>query len=60
MAADGGPFAGAVEEGDVDCGVGFDVVGFAAFGVGVKEKVNAVAFLQRRGVSVGVIDLIVA
>lgn len=56
MATDGGPFAGAVEEGDVDCGVGFDIVGLAAFGVGVKEKVNAVVFLQGRGVSVGVIN----
>lgn len=45
VAADGGPFPGAVEEGDVDGGVGVEVVGFAAFGVGVEEEVDAVTFL---------------
>ena len=45
FAGDGGPFASGVEEGDVDFGVGFEVVGFAGFGVGVEEEVDAAAFL---------------
>lgn len=32
-----GPFAGGVEEGDVDVWVGIDVVGLAGFGVGVED-----------------------
>ena len=31
------PFTGGVQEGDVDFGFGFEVVGFAGFGVGVEE-----------------------
>lgn len=42
---DGGPFAAGVEEGDVDFGIGFQVIGFAGFGVGVEEEVEAAAFL---------------
>lgn len=45
FAADGGPFAGGVEEANVDFGVGFEIVGLAGFGVGVEEEVDAVAFL---------------
>ena len=45
LAGDGGPFASAVEEGDVDGAVGGDVVGFAGFGVGVEDQVDATGFL---------------
>lgn len=44
-AGEGGPFARVVEESDVDLGVGVEVVGFAGFGVGVEDEVDAVAFL---------------
>ena len=44
-AGDGGPFAGGVEEGDVDGGVGGEIVSFAGFGVGVEEEVDAARFL---------------
>jgi hypothetical protein len=37
LAADGRPFAGRGEEGQVDVGVGGEVVGFARFGVGVED-----------------------
>ncbi len=37
LSGNGGPFAGGVEEGDVDGAVGGDVVGFAGFGVGVED-----------------------
>lgn len=47
VAADGSPLASAVKEGDVNGGVGFEVVGFAAFGVGVEEEVDAVVFLVK-------------
>lgn len=50
FAGDGGPFAGGVEEGDVDVGIGFEVVCFAGFGVGVEEEVDATGFLEK-GVS---------
>lgn len=45
VAGDGGPFAGGIQEGDVDFGVRVQVVGFAGFGVGVEEEVDAAAFL---------------
>ena len=45
LAGDGGPFAGVVEEAEVDFGVGIEVVGLAGFGVGVEDEVDAVAFL---------------
>lgn len=48
FAANGSPFAGGIEEGDVDFGVGFQVVGFAGFGVGVEEEVDAAALLVGR------------
>lgn len=44
-AGDGGPFAGAVDEADVYFAVLGEVVGFAGFGVGVEEEVDAVALL---------------
>lgn len=46
FAANGGPFAGGVQEGNVDFGVGLQVVGFAGFGVGVEEEVEAATFLH--------------
>lgn len=45
LARDGGPFAAAVDEADVDFWVGFQVVGLAGFGVGVVDEVDAVALL---------------
>jgi len=45
FAGDGGPFAGVVEEAEVDFGVSVEVVGLAGFGVGVEDEVDAVAFL---------------
>lgn len=45
LAADGGPFAAGVEEGDVDGGIGLEVVRFAGFGVGVEEEVDTATFL---------------
>lgn len=45
VAGDGGPFAGRVDEGEVDVGVCGEVVGLAGFGVGVEDEVEAVAFL---------------
>lgn len=45
FAGHGGPFAGGVEEGDVDFRVGLEVVGFAGFSVGVEEEVDTAAFL---------------
>ena len=53
FARDRGPFASGVEEGDVDFGVGFEVVGFAGFGVGVEEEVNATTFLFKGKESAG-------
>lgn len=44
-AGDGRPFARGRQESDVDVGVVGEVVGFAGFGVGVEEEVDAVAFL---------------
>lgn len=46
FAGDGSPFAGGVEEGDVDLGLGLEIVGFAGFGVGVEKEVNAASFLR--------------
>lgn len=37
LAGNGGPFAGVVEEAEVDVGVVLEVVGFAGFGVGVED-----------------------
>jgi len=45
FAGDGGPFAGVVEEAEVDVGVVFEVVGLAGFGVCVEDEIDAVAFL---------------
>lgn len=47
FAGDGGPFAGGVEEGEVDVRVGVQVVGLAGFGVGVEDEVDAVALLEQ-------------
>ena len=44
-ARNGGPGAVVGDEGDVDVGVGGEVVGFARGGVGMKEVVNAAGFL---------------
>lgn len=44
-ARDGSPFAGGVEEGDIDMGVGGDVRGFAGLGVGVENEVDALVSL---------------
>jgi hypothetical protein len=52
-AGEGGPFAAGVEEGDVDGGIVLEVVGFAGFGVGVEEEVDATALLGWGLVSVG-------
>jgi len=46
LARDGGPFAGVVEEAEVDVGVGLEVVGLAGLGVGVEDEVDAVALLR--------------
>jgi hypothetical protein len=46
FAGDGGPLAAVVEEGDVDGGVGGDVVGLTRLGVGVEDQVDAAEFLQ--------------
>lgn len=45
LSGDRCPFAGAVEEGNVDVGVGVDVIGLARFGVGVEEEVDAAGLL---------------
>ena len=45
-AGDGGPFACTVEEGHVDVVVFGEVVGFAGFGVGVEDQVDAAGFLK--------------
>ena len=42
FAANAGPFAGVVEEAEVDVRMGFEVVGFAGFGVGVEDEVDVV------------------
>jgi hypothetical protein len=44
-AGDGGPFAGGVQEGDVDVRVGLQLIRLAGLGVGVKDEVDAAAFL---------------
>ena len=44
-AGHGGPFAGGVEEGDVDVRVGGDVGGLAGLGVGVEDEVDSLVFL---------------
>jgi hypothetical protein len=51
-AGHGGPFAGGVEEGDIDVGVGRDVGGLARLGVGVEDEVDALVFLG------GVLELV--
>ncbi len=45
-ARDRGPFAGGVEEGNVDVRVGGDVGGLAGLGVGVEDEVYALVFLD--------------
>ena len=47
FAGDGGPFTGVVEEAEVDVRVGFEVVCFAGFGVGVEDEVDGVFLLCR-------------
>lgn len=47
LAANRGPLACAVEEGDVDIRIRFQIVSLAAFGVGVEEQVNTAIFLDR-------------
>lgn len=47
-AADGGPLARAVDEGDVDVGVCRELIGLVRLGVGVEEEVNASALLHIR------------
>jgi hypothetical protein len=42
---DGCPFAGAVEEGDIDVRVRLDIVGLARLSVGVEDQVNTAVFL---------------
>lgn len=44
-AGDGGPFARGGDEGEVDVGVGGEIVSFSGLGIGVKEEVYAVLFL---------------
>lgn len=46
-ARDAGPAAVGGAEGDVDVRVGFEVVGFAGFGVCVEEEIDATGFLKR-------------
>jgi len=45
LAGDGGPFAGVVEEAEVDVGVGLEVVGLAGLRVGVEDEVDAITLL---------------
>lgn len=45
LARDGGPFAGGIEEGDVDFRLRLEIVGFARFSIGVEQEVNAASFL---------------
>ena len=45
FAGNGGPFAGRVEEGDIDLGFGLEIIGLAGFCVGVEQEVNAASFL---------------
>jgi hypothetical protein len=45
FAGDRGPFTGAVEEGDVNAGIGGEVVGFAGLGIRVENQINATCFL---------------
>ena len=45
FAGNGSPFARGVQEGDVDIGVGFEVVGFAGFSVRVEEEIDTAGFL---------------
>lgn len=47
VATNGGPLASADKESNVHGGVGFEVIGFAAFSVGVEEEVDAVVFLVK-------------
>ena len=44
-AGDGGPLAAVVEEGEVDDGVLFEVIGLAGLGVGVEDEVDAIVLL---------------
>lgn len=46
LARDGGPLARVVDEGHVDIWVGFEIVGFARFGVGVEDEINTAILLQ--------------
>lgn len=51
LAGDGCPFARGIEESEVDVRVRFEVIGLARFGVGVEDKINAVALLDCGSVS---------
>lgn len=46
MARDRSPFAGGVDEANVDRRVFLEVIGLAGLGVGVEEKVEAIALLH--------------
>lgn len=48
LAGKGSPFAGVVQEAEVDVRVGLEVIGLARLGVGVEDEVNAVALLIRK------------
>ena len=45
FAADGSPLPRRIKEGDVDFGVGFQVIGLARFGIGMEYQIYAVALL---------------
>ena len=53
FAADGGPFARRVQEGDIDLRVRFQVVRLPGFGVGVEKQVDAAALLDWGSLLVG-------
>lgn len=46
FAGNGGPFAAAGKEGEIDVRVGFEVIGLAGFAVCVEEKVDPVTLLS--------------
>lgn len=50
LAGDGCPFARRIEESEVDVRVRFEIIGLARLGVGVEDKINAIALLDRGSV----------
>ena len=46
LAANRGPFARAVEEGDIDVGIRVEIVGLSAFRVGVEDQIDPTVFLE--------------